>query len=378
MATRTCIFVGGGTGGHIYPGVAVARELDRQSSGVRSLFVCSDRAIDTTILSGEGAEFVALGARPFGVRPRALVRFLKSWGRSVREARLLIRSEVERAGSREAVQIVAMGGFVAAPCVQAARVERVRVTLVNLDAVPGKANRMIAKRADRIVTGAPIAKDHSKGTRDWTLVPPIVRAEVMARGPKAECRARLGLEPERQTLLITGGSQGASSINRLLIALVQSDSEVAPRLSRLWQVIHQCGKEQERELQESYEAAGIRAVVQPFVKEMGDWWGAADLAVARSGAGNVGEAWANAVPCIFLPYPYHRDQHQKYNAAGMVEKGAAVVVTDRIEPNATIPEFAAAIGPLVSSDEAMHEMQRRAGTLGPADGAARVARLLLG
>src|SRR5262249_25466138 len=122
-AERTFIFAGGGTGGHLYPGLAIAREIARVSGGsVRSIFLCSDRPLDGQILSKESVEFVCLEARPFSVRLRGLMAFMRTWGKAVRESRKIIR----RAGleGKGSVHVVAMGGFVAAPVVQAARVER--------------------------------------------------------------------------------------------------------------------------------------------------------------------------------------------------------------------------------------------------------------
>ena len=147
---RVILFAGGGTGGHIFPALAIAERLDAAS---RRVFICSDRAPDAEILRKERADFRVIPAKPFGVRPRALVMFLRSWGPSVRAARAIIRQS--RAGGAEAT-VVAMGGFVAAPVAQAARAEGVPVLLVNMDAVPGKANRWIARRAARVVTSAPV------------------------------------------------------------------------------------------------------------------------------------------------------------------------------------------------------------------------------
>lgn len=390
MSTHhTFIFAGGGTGGHLYPGLAIARELDQliaaSNHHVRTLFVASDRPLDTQILSAESVEFLTLPARPFGVRPRALLRFFRNWGRAVRESRSIIRSEVERARDKTAVHVVAMGGFVAAPFVQAARVERARVTLVNLDAVPGKANRLIAKRADRVFTSARVAGAHARAARTWTEVPPIVRPTAAAKGSKTECRARLGLHPDRLTLLVTGGSQGAQSINQLMLrwlaekadSLTGNTASNREHTPHAWQILHQCGKNHDAELIAAYERAGVRAIVRQFVSEIGDWWGAADLCVSRCGAGSVGEAWANHVPAIFLPYPYHRDEHQKHNAAVMVERGAAVLITDRIESNLTMPEFERALMPLLTTPPALDAMVRKTQLLGPASGARQIAEALL-
>jgi UDP-N-acetylglucosamine--N-acetylmuramyl-(pentapeptide) pyrophosphoryl-undecaprenol N-acetylglucosamine transferase len=381
----TFLFAGGGTGGHLYPGIAIARALAAIQPGSRALFLCSDRPIDAKILTDEGVEFRPTPARPFGVRPRALVRFLRSWGASVRFGREVIRE----ARARGPVHIVALGGFVAAPVVQAGRVERVPVTMVNLDAIPGKANRLIARRiASAPVRGAgifttlavPPSHTYAAG---WTLVPPIVRPAALARGTPAECRSRLGLDPDRPTLMVTGGSLGASTINTLLLDLARS----RPEALKGWQVLHQTGAKQGDQmgpqLESAYAAAGARAIVVPFVAAMGDWWGAADLAISRAGAGSVAEAWANAVPTVFLPYPHHRDQHQRHNAepltrAGGDGGGGAVLLTDHVDAAANLAAAAPILTDLLGDAPRRARMREALRSLGPADGAERIARAIVG
>ncbi|MEM1330851.1 MAG: glycosyltransferase [Planctomycetota bacterium] len=323
---RAVVFAGGGTGGHLFPAVAIAERLVEQLPGATLRFWCSDRSIDARILAQQtvGGELVAfdpLPAKPVGARPGALLRFLRSWGPSVREARARLR---ELKSAHDTVQLVATGGFVAAPAVQAARVERVPVTLVNLDATPGKANRWAARHARRVFNAA------DGGPDPWERVRPLVRAQAVG-GDAARCREALGLDPDRPTLLITGGSQGARSINDMVAALLGSHAEAFSA----WQCIHQCGDEAQADpLARAYDGAGIDAIVRPFFAEVGLCWGAASAALGRAGAGTVAEAWANRVPTLFMPYPWHRDEHQARNAAVLVDPGASEVVRDLREGNA--------------------------------------------
>jgi UDP-N-acetylglucosamine--N-acetylmuramyl-(pentapeptide) pyrophosphoryl-undecaprenol N-acetylglucosamine transferase len=387
MFSGTLIFAGGGTGGHLFPGLAIAAALrERAPASVRARFICSDRPLDAEILHKEGVEFVPLAARPLSLRPRDLVRFLNSWGRCVRESRKVIRSAApHQVRSRPAggggIVVVAMGGYVAAPVVQAARAERIPIVLVNLDAIPGKANRWIARHARRsaraIAPGRPIAFTSARIERgtpaDWKLVPPIVRRQAIASAATPECRRLLGLDPNRRTLVVTGGSQGARSINAFLAALLERE----PRAFAAWQVLHQCGRNEADPLRAAYQRAGVPALVVEFSDHMADWWGAADLALCRAGAGNVAEVWANRVPAIFLPYPYHRDQHQRYNAAVLAESGGAVIATDLVSPQRN----AARVGPilidLMSNPARLDAMRRALERLGPASGAEQIAEALL-
>ena len=383
----TVLFAGGGTGGHIFPAIATAEELLRLNPACTPRFLCSTRPLDAEILGkaridGHPADFVAIPAQPFGLRPRAAFRFISSWGGAVRAGREVIRA----VRARGPVVVAAFGGFVAAPIVQAARVERVPILMVNLDAIPGKANRWIARHARRVLTTTP---PRGVGSTNWKQIRPIVRRASVTDRTAAECRAAFGLDASTPTLLITGGSQGAGSINAFLRAFAR---EHAPLLAP-WQILHQTGKEGADEMRAAYADAGIRASVMPFITDMGQAWGAADAAVGRAGAGTVAEAWANRVPTLFMPYPYHKDQHQKFNAMPLVEARAALIATDHIDAQANMreagPMLAALIGgpvtghatgqaPNATPEQSQRErLAANLKILGPADGAATVAAQIL-
>lgn len=360
--SRTFIFAGGGTGGHIFPALAIAEQLRAADPGAAFLYLVSSRPLDAEVLAARGERFVPLPARPLLTSPLGVARFVGSWGPSVRAARGAIR-EAQGRGPH----LVAMGGFVCPPAVQAARAQRVPVSLVNLDAVPGLANRWAARRAGRVLTSAPVPG------RRWEAVGPIVRAQALPGGTPGECRRRLGLDPDRPTLFVSGGSQGARSINRFMAAFARAEGSALAG----WQVIHQTGPDAEGGLAEAYAAGGTGAMVVPFLTEVGLAWGAADLAVARAGAGSVAEAWASRTPTVFLPYPHHADEHQRANARPLEAAGGAVVVTDRIDPEANLAEHGAMLAALLSYAQRREAMRGALAGLGPADGAARVAAALL-
>lgn len=358
-------FAGGGSGGHIYPNLAVLEALEDRlgSDRVEAVFLVSQRRLDTAILQGEGRTSVAIPASPVSVHPFRLARLILRWGGSVRAAREAIRK-------LDAHAVVATGGFVSAPVMNAARAERVPLVLLNLDAVAGKANRWVGRKADVRLTAAT-----GPGVpADWEPVRPVVRQSAMPRGSSAECRQRLGLDPERRTLLVTGGSQGARSINRLL-AQVAEDS---PGAFAGWQILHQCGSGDSDEQREAYRRAGVEAVCQDYLEDMASAWGAADLAVARCGAGTVAEIWAARVPAILLPYPYHRDQHQALNAEALSRANAAIVHTDRVDPVANASGAGRSLVELLQDDASRERMRQGFASLGPTDGAKTVAERLMG
>ncbi len=369
------VFAGGGTGGHIFPALAIAESIaaDPNTHAVRRIMIGSDKELDRTLLD----EAVARGdldaaseipARPFGVRPKAAWRLASTWGACVRETRMLLRDERERTG-RSPV-LVAMGGYVSAAPVKAALAEKCPVVLVNLDAVPGKANRWIAARADaRFCVGrsSDLFEPFESGP-----ISPIVRAEVLVRTDAKEARRTLELDPGRPTLLVTGGSQGARTINTFLVAFAHAHADELRDAG--WQVLHQSGRDDGRAVAEHYASLGIPAIVAPRIGAMGLAWDAADVSVCRAGAGTVAEAWATGTPSLFLPYPFHKDAHQRANAAILTDRGAGVLGEDRIDTDENLVHNAESLRELLTSHARREAIRDMLALLGPADGANTVAQ----
>ena len=381
MTLGGVIFAGGGTGGHIFPAIAIAEQLRATdlSSGQCSdpchqspssdfgaspstAFLCSTRDIDRRILEPRGLDFAPIPATPFSLNPKALARFALGWHASVRACETAIRARCD-AWSIEptACVLVATGGFVCAPAAAAARRLGCRVALVSLDAVPGKAARLLARKADAVFTTYPAFNLEPIG--------PIVRNQARAPAPPDECRRRLGLDPNLHTLVVSGASQGATSINAFVTALVRTH----PEFFKGWQILHQAGPDRAEPVAAEYRTLPVPAKVVGLIDEVGLLWGSATLALARSGAGTVAEIAANAIPALFMPYPYHKDQHQRLNALPLVETGLAVILDDLIEPAKNIAAHAATVADHMRS--AATAQQALASGL-PADGARHIAQAL--
>lgn len=358
----TIVFAAGGTGGHIFPLIAIEEALRALpvAPHLHARYLCSTRPIDLEILRANHREDTApIPANPFSLAPRAFLKLASGWGKSLRESRAAIRG---------ASVIVTTGGFVAAPVAQAARVERIPLVLVNLDAVAGKASRFVARRAGIAMTSA----DGTGVPQNWQRIPPIVRASARADHP-ADARERLGLPHDHPILLVTGGSQGARSINLFLAELAQQRTGMFSG----WHVLHQAGDDDCEGVRSTYRAARISASVVPFIENMGDAWSACDLCIGRCGAGAVAEAWANRIPCIFLPYPFHKDQHQKLNAHPLAEAGAAVILRDHIRPETNLEHHAETLRTILTDASRIESMRGAAMNLPEADGAEQAARALL-
>ena len=359
---RTVLLAGGGTGGHIFPNVAVLERLHERHAPVYPHFVVSNRPLDAEVVRKAGYDFTALPGIGLAVgRPWTWLRFWKLYQASIAAAGQLI-------AQTQAAAMVATGGFVSAPAVEAARRAGVPVAVVNLDAVPGKANRMMAKKATDVFSCYPCA-ELSTATR---IGLPLRRASVAPPGVSpAEARQQLGLDADRPTILVTAGSQGATTINQMMMDLVSR-----PRARHAlagWQMLHLSGAGEREAVAKAYADAKVPARVEAFCNAMGLAWRAATIAVSRAGAGSVAEVWANAVPTLFFPYPFHRDQHQRLNAQPLIDAGAGIMLTDHVEP---VPNVAELMGPLLalmSNDAQRASMVEILRTKAPDDGATAIA-----
>jgi len=328
MSAGHYVFAGGGTGGHLYPGLAVAAALREREPEAGITFFTTTRALDRELLERTPFAQIAQPVRPLTLDPLRVWGFWRSWRRSVAAAREFLRRWRPRA-------VLGLGGYAAGPAVVAAHGLGIRAAILNQDAIPGRANRYLARRADLVVLQWEASRRFfRRGTNCAVLGCPI-RSEfgrLGAAGPgvaadrtsAAAGRQRLGLDPERPVLLVTGASQGARTVNRTMQRVWP---EFAAR-HREWQLLHLTGALDEAETRAAYAAAGVAARVIAFVHEMWLALAAADVVVSRAGASTLAELTALGKPAVLLPYPYHRDRHQHANAQVLVEAGAALVVED--------------------------------------------------
>jgi len=357
----TIIFVGGGTGGHIFPNLAVLERLRHLEVRFSPHFLISHRPLDAKILAQADIPATSLVIESLGSRPW-------SWPRRLKNAVSDVRAAVRVMESTRACAVVATGGFVSVAAAFAARRCRLPLGVVNLDAVPGRANRLLVGRAERVFTAYPwpaVARAESIG------VP--LRGSALGQEDPSAARYALGLDPSRDTLLIVGGSQGARTLNEMGPPLARACGEVIDH----WQWLHVAGSDPQAEmLRRSYAEVGVRASVFSFSHAMGQVWTAATVAISRAGAGSVAEAWANGVPCIFLPYPHHRDGHQKLNAQPLVNNGGAFVVEDMVDPLQNAESVAGLLTRMVDETGRLKAMRRTLQESCPSDGADVVAQWL--
>ena len=326
LAKRIAIACGG-TGGHLFPGLAVGDAL--VARGCEVTLLISPKEVDqTAVKSAYGMEVESL---PVVALSGNLLRFAVGFWSSLGQCRKLFRDNPPDA-------VLAMGGFTSAPPVIAGKLIGARIFLHEANAVPGRAVKLLAPLADEVFVQFPAAMPRVLSTDIHATGLPVRSAmEPLA---KADARTALGLADDQPVLLVMGGSQGAQSINQALIGSLPRLAKAVPDL----QFIHLTGGSVDS-AREAYDALGLRAVVRPFLTEMEYALGAADLAVSRSGASSLAEFSAMELPAILIPYPTAVDDHQRINAQSFVNIGAARCFHQKqLTPNLLVSQLSELFG----------------------------------
>ncbi|MBL9128720.1 MAG: UDP-N-acetylglucosamine--N-acetylmuramyl-(pentapeptide) pyrophosphoryl-undecaprenol N-acetylglucosamine transferase, partial [Verrucomicrobiales bacterium] len=298
----------GGTGGHLFPGLAVAERL--WEAGLRVTLVVSPKDIDRQALRGD-ERFDLLTLPAVGLSGGRYLRFAWASLRSYRAAKAAFRES--RPGA-----LLSMGGFTSVPPALAVRRSGGVVFLHEANAVPGRANRWLARWAHRGFVYFPEAASRLRMRNVEVMGMPVRR--VFRDLDAGACRMALGLRTDRPVLLVMGGSQGAGGIND---ALLSAAPRIAAGVAGL-QILHLTGTADEAKVRAGYAERKIKALVRPFLTEMELGIGAADAAVARAGASSAAELAAVRVPSLLIPYPHAADDHQTANARALERGGAAL------------------------------------------------------
>lgn len=348
----------GGTGGHLYPGMAVGRALVRRGASVTLLI--SPKEVDQAAVRGvTGFRVETLPA--VGLQGRNHAAF--GWGflRSYWLSRGLFRRETP-------VMVLAMGGFTSAPPVMAGRWAGAATALHESNTIPGRANRMLARWVGDSLVGFAEAGPRLGGARVVVTGTPV-REEFRVMDAGA-ARKKWGLDPVRPVLVILGGSQGATGLNEVVRAAL-------PAMARHWptlQYIHLTGPRDVSAMTLAYAGLGLDARVSAFSDRMELVLGAATAALARSGASTLAELAAMGVPSVLIPFPSAVDDHQRVNAEVFVKAGAARLLAQR---DAQPRLLCDALSGLVDSTVERERMGVAAARLHRADAAERIADHLL-
>jgi UDP-N-acetylglucosamine--N-acetylmuramyl-(pentapeptide) pyrophosphoryl-undecaprenol N-acetylglucosamine transferase len=348
----------GGTGGHLFPGLAVAEVLRARGHDVM-LFI-SEKEIDSLATSAHSEfrfEKLPTVGLPSPFSP-AIVRFLQRFNESLSACRRLYRSFNPHF-------VLGMGGFTSTAPVLAGKMRGIPTFIHESNAIPGKANRLTARMVRAVLLGF----------KECAQFFPKVRTEVTGTPIRSElkpidsrlAREKLGLREDLHTLLVMGGSQGASGINQAMIRALPSLQGQA------LQVIHLSGARDERLLADNYQREKIPAYVAAFHHSMGDIYSAADFAIGRSGAASLAELAAFSLPSLLIPFPYAADDHQTRNAEIFVRADAAVLVR---EADLAGDLLAQKIQDLLSDRARLQRMSENCGRLAPKNAADLVVQTM--
>ena len=366
-SSKKCFFfAGGGTGGHLYPAIAVAEQLSVLEPDARILFFCSSRNIDQYILSQTGFEYSILPAKTFPRRPGQVIDFLKTFRQSYKT----VAQEITK--SKNSV-VIGLGGFASGPACLAARRKKVPLALFNVDIIPGKANQIIAKWAsDIFVQFADTSKYFSKTKANINAFGCPLRTSFLNPVPQNAIK-NINLDKDKKTLLITGASSGSQSINEAVCLLLDKLDQFAND----WQIVHLSGRNNIEQVSSLYEKAKISHKVLDYDNQMPDLLAAADLVVGRSGAVSVAEFAVASVPSICIPYPHHKDRQQYLNAEKLVEAGAACIVEDLQDKKAFAQNLWQKLEAIMKDSNKREQMAESCKTIAKPNASIEIAKKLI-
>ena len=322
------VFAGGGTGGHIYPAIAVADELRKRNRGLEPVFIGTRKGLEAKVVPESGYEIgfvVSSGFRGKGILGKGATLLGIGVG-SIQAIAILSRLKARL--------VFGSGGFASASTIIAAILMGIPVVIQEQNSIPGMTNRFLYKRAKRVYIGFQRAAQYFKGNSAVIYTGNPLRDELFE--PKdIDAREYFGLKHDIPVLLVFGGSRGAHSINVVATEYFLSNGEV--------QGIVQTGDRDYDWVKEKLAPLGGRVVVRRYMDKIDLAYRAADLALARAGALSVSELAAVHLPSILVPYPYAVDNHQYYNALEIEEAGGAVIIRDQELTPGRFAETASAI-----------------------------------
>lgn len=354
------IIAGGGTGGHLFPGIAVAQELMDRSLAREVVFVGTEHGIEARVLPREGYAVRFLRAEGFVGKSalgkaRALVLFAVAFFEALRIIRSL-RPDI----------VIGVGGYASVATVMAARLKGVATLIHEQNSVPGLANRVLSRVADTVAVTYQESIAFFPAHKTYLTGNPV--RKQMAKKGIDEALAVFPLQKGVATVFVFGGSAGATSINRAVVEALNYLYDLRQNI----QFIHQTGERDHEKVTEAYRRLGFAGVVVPFVYRMAEAYSIADLVVCRAGATTLAEITALGKASVLVPYPHAASGHQEHNARKLVDMGAARMIRDS-ELNGE--RLGSVMRELLSQRALRVDMEHRAAAFGRPDAAEKIARL---
>lgn len=357
------VIAGGGTGGHLFPALAIAGELKKTFSGVKITFVGTAKGIEARIVPKEGYD----------------VRFIRSEGLVGKSAYRTVRSLLKIPLSlKDAHRILkdvnpdlvfGVGGYSSGPVLMCAKLMGIPTMIHEQNSLPGFANKVLGKFVDIVaVTYHESMKAFPEEITYLTGNP--VRKEILEGNRERGCKI-FSLDERLFTIFVFGGSSGATRINK---AVGEALAYLEPLKDRI-QFLHQTGERDFGAVREIYRAREFRGTIVPFAHEMADAYAAADLVISRAGATTLAELTACGKAAILVPYPYAAGNHQEINARKLWDMGAARMILDRDLNGKTLSDI---VIHLLENPDAIQEMERISRSLGSPEATRKVVELVKG
>ncbi len=354
---------GGGTGGHIFPAVSIANAIRQIDPEAEFLFIGALGRMEMEKVPAEGYKIIGLPVRGF-IRPLfhpGNIKVLIDLYKSIRQAKSIIREFQPDVA-------VGVGGYASAAALKAAHALQVPYVLQEQNGFAGVTNQKLAKDAQKICVAYPGMERFFPADRIVMTGNPVRQKLLECTATPQEARTRLGLDPDKKTLFITGGSLGARSVNKAIAAGLQKLE--AAGIQVLWQT----GKADGDQWEKAVQAAGVK-LVHPtvFVSDMAMAYRAADIVISRSGAGGVNEVCLLGKAAIFVPLPTAAEDHQTANARVLSNADAAILCPDHEAPARLIDEAIA----LINDPERIARFETNAKKLGKFGAAETIARIVI-
>lgn len=367
MKAMKIIVSGGGTGGHIYPALTLIRTLQQKVDKLEVLYVGTHAGLEADIIPKEGIPFATVDLQGFkrSLSPENLLRAARAI-KGVGKAMGIVRKF-------QPDVVVGTGGYVCGPVLMAASLLGIPSLIQEQNVIPGITNKILSKFVNKIATGYQEANGAFPANKVIFTGNPI-RQEVMAHRQEADYEA-FGLRPDTTTILVSGGSRGARTINRAMVEVLK---HYAGR--RGVQILHATGKGEYEDIINRISAAGLdlqkadNIKVKPYLYNMPQAMAIADLAIFRAGATGLAELTAKGIPAILVPYPYAAENHQEYNARAVEKAGAARVILNK---DLTAQGLIQAIDELIGKPEKLQAMAKASAKLGRPEAADTISELII-
>jgi UDP-N-acetylglucosamine--N-acetylmuramyl-(pentapeptide) pyrophosphoryl-undecaprenol N-acetylglucosamine transferase len=360
------VLSGGGTGGHLFPGLAVAGRLTALRPGLPITFAGSGRPFEREQVAAAGFHYLPVRCSPLPRGIGGVWRFLADNLAGYRAAGRFL----QEAGARV---VIGLGGYASVPMARAALAQDVPLVLLEQNAIPGRATRWLARRAAVVCTAFESCHARLPWRCQVRLTGNPVRNADFRSLQDFGSRVRLA-RGDRPRLLVLGGSNGSRALNETLPAALAA---LGWQLDG-WDVLHQAGRADADATRRRYRDLGLRAEVVGFLADVPGTLVEADLAVCRSGGTTLAELAAAGVPALLVPYPHAADDHQRRNAEVFAAVGACRVLDERGGPGSLGQRMAGELGELLSDASGRRAMSRSVRRLGRPEAAATVADLVLG